>query len=74
MQWGRWLARLGRTRPPQRLRLRESLSLGERRFVAVVEFERQQFLIAGTSNSVSLLAQLPARESRNQDGTEGAET
>jgi len=43
---------------PQQLRLGETLSLGERRFVAVVEFERQKFLIGGNGNGVSLLADL----------------
>jgi flagellar biogenesis protein FliO len=43
---------------PQQLRLGETLSLGERRFVAVVEFERQKFLIGGNGHGVSLLANL----------------
>lgn len=43
---------------PRRLRVRESLSLGEKRFVAVVEFESQQFLIGGGAGSVNLLARL----------------
>ncbi len=42
----------------RRLRLRESLSLGEKRFVAVIEFESQQFLIGGGAASVNLLARL----------------
>ena len=42
----------------RRLRLCESLSLGEKRFVAVVQFETQQFLIGGGPGSVSLLARL----------------
>ena len=56
-----WLkARVSWSSPPARqLRLRETLALGERRFVAVVEFERQKFLIAGTSGSVVMLANLP---------------
>lgn len=63
--WDR-LLRLGR-RAPRRLRLCESLALGERRFVAVIEFERRRFLLGGTASSLVLLAQLgPA--------TEGAET
>lgn len=49
-----------RKRLPQRLRLGETLSLGERRFVAVVEFERQKFLVGGNGNAVSLLANLQA--------------
>ncbi len=42
----------------RRLRLCESLSLGEKRFVAVVQFETQQFLIGGGPASISLLARL----------------
>jgi flagellar biogenesis protein FliO len=49
--------RLGR-REPRRLRLCESLPLGERRFVAVVEFERSRFLVGGTTASLALLARL----------------
>lgn len=42
----------------RRLRVCESLSLGEKRFVAVVQFETQQFLIGGGAASVNLLARL----------------
>lgn len=42
------------------LRLRESLSLGEKRFLAVVQFEQQQFLVGGAGSSISLLTQLPS--------------
>ena len=45
-------------RTPRRLVLCESLPLGERRFVAVVEFERARFLVGGTSASLVLLARL----------------
>jgi len=54
--WQRIL-RLSR-RAPRRLRLCESLPLGERRFVAVVEFEESRFLVGGTSASLVLLARL----------------
>jgi len=40
------------------LRLRENLPLGDRRFVAVVEYEEMRFLIGGTSGSLVLLAEL----------------
>jgi len=46
------------SRAPRRLRLCESLPLGERRFVAVVEFESARFLVGGTSASLVLLARL----------------
>jgi flagellar biogenesis protein FliO len=53
----RLTARMTR-RAPRRLLLCESLPLGERRFVAVVEFERARFLLGGTSASLVLLARL----------------
>ena len=54
--WER-MARVSR-RAPKRLRLCESLPLGERRFVAVIEFEQSRFLVGGTSSSLVLLADL----------------
>jgi len=45
-------------RAPRRLRLCESLPLGERRFVAVVEFDRARFLVGGTPSSLVLLSKL----------------
>jgi hypothetical protein len=55
--WWKRLRRLTQ-RAPRRLRLCDSLPLGERRFVAVVEFERSRFLVGGTSSSLVLLARL----------------
>jgi flagellar biogenesis protein FliO len=52
------LARLRTHKAERRLRVAESVSLGEKRVVAVVEYERQKFLIGGAANSVSLLARL----------------
>ncbi len=54
--WERVL-RLSRRRP-RRLRLCESLPLGERRFVAVVEFDQARFLVGGTPSSLVLLSRL----------------
>jgi flagellar biogenesis protein FliO len=64
--WERVL-RLSR-RTPKSLRLCESLPLGERRFVAVVEFERARFLVGGTPSSVVLLSRLEdsQRDSQKQ--------
>jgi flagellar biogenesis protein FliO len=45
-------------RQERSLRLCETLPLGERRFLMVVEFERRRFLIGATSQSVSLLDRL----------------
>jgi len=66
----RWLkacrARLGelwRTQHKRRsLVIKETAGLGERRFVAVLQFERQRFLIGGSAGSVTLLAHLPEEE------------
>ncbi len=71
--WER-LGRLGR-RAPRRLRLCESLPLGERRFVAVIEFERSRFLVGGTSASLVLLAKLDSAGSVGHSGgdTEASE-
>jgi len=61
--WWQKLLRVSR-RAPKRLRLCETLPLGERRFVAVIEFEDSRFLVGGTSSSLVLLAQL----NRGEDG------
>lgn len=58
------------------LRVCETISLGNRNFLAVVGYQEQRFLIAGTASSVSLLADVtdePARcvESAIDDAEEG---
>jgi len=66
----RWLTnikRVWRQHPSRQLCLRETLMLGDRRFISVVEFERQRFLIAGTSGSVVMLAELPGEVSARED-------
>jgi flagellar biogenesis protein FliO len=45
-------------RAPRQLRLCESVSLGEKRVVAVIQYQTQRFLIGGGAHSVSLLARL----------------
>jgi hypothetical protein len=48
----------------KRLRVAETVSLGEKRFVSIVRVEGREFLIGGGASGVSLLAQLgPAPES-----------
>jgi flagellar biogenesis protein FliO len=50
-------------RRSRRLRLCESLPLGEKRLIAVVEFEEQRFLLAATAENICLLQSLgPAPE------------
>jgi len=70
--WERML-RLSR-RKPRRLRLCESLPLGDRRFVAVVEFGRERFLVGGTPSSLVLLSRLAEAEGRAQDEAEPEES
>jgi len=45
-------------RRERRLHLREMLALGDKRFIAVVEYGREKFLLAGTPQNISLLKQL----------------
>ena len=54
---------LARLRPPARkLRLCESLSLGEKRSVAVVQFEGARYLVGATPASITLLSRLADAE------------
>ena len=46
----------------QRLRVAETVSLGEKRFVAVVQVAGRDFLIAGGPSNIALLAQLDPKE------------
>jgi flagellar biogenesis protein FliO len=41
------------------LAVRETAALGDRRFVSVIQFEQQRFLIGSSPAAVTLLAQLP---------------
>jgi flagellar biogenesis protein FliO len=47
-------------RRERHLRLCETLSLGEKRFLAVVSFKEEEFLVGGTNHSIALLTKLPA--------------
>jgi flagellar biosynthetic protein FliO len=42
----------------KRLRVCETVPLGDKRFVAVIQVDDQQFLLGGSASSISLLAQL----------------
>jgi flagellar biogenesis protein FliO len=46
----------------RRLRVAETVSLGEKRFVAVVQVAGRDFLIAGGPSNIALLAQLDPKE------------
>ena len=58
-QCGFWIAQRVKTqRAGKRLRVSESVSLGERRFVAVIQVDQERFLIGGSSTAVCLLTRL----------------
>jgi flagellar biogenesis protein FliO len=45
-------------RPARKLQLRETVSLGNRGLLAVVQYQDQQFLLGCTNASIAMLAQL----------------
>lgn len=48
----------------RQLRISETISLGEKRFLAVIEVDGERLLIGGSATSVSLLTRLAVREAR----------
>jgi len=55
----RWLQRRRRVQlAARRMSICETVSFGEKRFLAVVKVDRQQFLVGGASNTVCLLTRL----------------
>ena len=66
-----WRSLVSRARSQRKtLYVRETAALGERRFVSVIQFERQRFLIGSGPASVTLLAQLPDQP-QSGEGTAG---
>jgi hypothetical protein len=53
-----WLQAKYAVTATKRLRISETVSLGEKRFVAIVKVEGREFLIGGGTAGMSLLAQL----------------
>ncbi|MBZ5663518.1 MAG: flagellar biosynthetic protein FliO [Acidobacteriia bacterium] len=51
------------------LSVRATVALGDRRFVSVIQFERQRFLIGSSPSSVALLAHLPDESADGQKNT-----
>jgi hypothetical protein len=47
----------------KRLQVAETVSLGEKRFVAVIRVDGREFLVGGGATNVALLTQLDARQS-----------
>ena|ERR1700691_1765835 len=69
-----WRALVSRARRrPKSLVLVESSALGDRRFVTVVQFEQQRFLIGSSPSSVTLLARLPDERAIPGDGAPAAD-
>jgi flagellar biogenesis protein FliO len=63
----RALLRSARVRRRERsLRLCETLALGEKRFLAVIEFEERRFLIGATNQSISLIDRLDSTPPKRQ--------
>lgn len=56
LQW--MLQRVSVKQARKSLRICENVSLGEKRFVAVIQVDEERFLIGGSSSSVSLLTRL----------------
>ncbi len=55
----RWIMQRARAQQARKnLRVCETVSLGEKRFVAVVQVDEERFLIGGSSGAVSLLTRL----------------
>ena len=52
-----WILRM--RQPARQLRMCESLSLGEKRTVAVLQFEGQRYLVGATASSITLLSRIP---------------
>lgn len=57
-------------RRPRSLRVCETLSLGNRGYLAVVSYRQQEFLVGGTTNSIALLAQLANASATERDDLE----
>jgi flagellar biogenesis protein FliO len=47
----------------KRLQVAETISLGEKRFVAVIRVDGREFLVGGGATNVALLTQLDTRQS-----------
>lgn len=55
----RWIMQRAKAQQSRRnLRICETVSLGEKRFVAVVQVDEERFLIGGSSTAVALLTRL----------------
>lgn len=60
----RWLQKLRSQHSPRRLRVAESLAIGEKRQLLIVECGTRQLLIGAAGNSLTTLAELDATEGK----------
>jgi flagellar biogenesis protein FliO len=74
LAFGGFAKRMLTGRAGRRLKLSETLSLGNRGYVAVVKYGDQQFLIGGTNSSITLLANLSRGFPGAQEKTENEST
>ena len=51
-------ARVAAVRAPRQLKVAEAVPLGEKRYVAVVQFEHKRFLVGSAPSSLVMLARL----------------
>ena len=58
-----WLQEKQRAHQAKTLRLEETISLGQKRFVAVVQVSGERYLVGGGATDISLLAKLDKAES-----------
>lgn len=70
---GRMSRNAMKLRRSRNLHLCETLSLGNRGYLAVVGYQEQRFLVGGTNNSIALLARLSARPACGEEPTEESE-
>jgi flagellar biogenesis protein FliO len=63
--WTSLVRRAGRKR--KTLSVCETAALGDRRFVSVIQFERQRFLIGSSPSSITLLSQLPDESANGEE-------
>lgn len=69
-----WVTERARAQQARKnLRVCENVSLGDKRFVAVVQVDEKRFLIGGSSSAVSLLARLPEAKKLSTDLERAAE-
>ena len=68
-----WLQKQHAFSAKKQLRVSDTVSLGEKRFIALVHVEGQKFLIGGGASGVSLLAELNNEAGLDSDSTHDAE-